>query len=107
MKTAWTKLIRFEAEDGRILYGQPIVPADKEFDLGLTTSKDALKAYVVEGEDIFDTSGKTKVTSDEVAVKRILGPFAPADVPILRCVGLNYAKHSKVDALNIPTVYRS
>ncbi|MCJ1300620.1 hypothetical protein MMC08_003417 [Hypocenomyce scalaris] len=94
MKVAWQRLIRFVATDGRILHGEPILPSP-EFDIGKVTEKDALKAKVIEGADLYDTTGATKVTSEVVTVKRLLGPLTPADVPIIRCVGLNYAKHIK------------
>ncbi len=93
MKVAWERLIRFVATDGRTLFGQPILPTP-DFDLGETTEETQLKANVIQGE-IYDTTGATKVTDEVVTVKKLLGPLAPSDVPILRCVGLNYAKHSK------------
>ncbi|KAG7284640.1 hypothetical protein NEMBOFW57_009248 [Staphylotrichum longicolle] len=91
MKVAWERLIRFVATDGRTLYGEPILPSP-EFDLGNTTAETKLKAKIIQG-DIYDTTGSTKVTDEVVTVKTLLGPLAPSDVPILRCVGLNYAKH--------------
>ncbi|EXJ74243.1 uncharacterized protein A1O5_02539 [Cladophialophora psammophila CBS 110553] len=94
MKLPWTRLIRFVATDGRLLRGEPILPSE-EFDLGNVTEADQLKAKVIVGDDIFDTTGKTKVTDEVVTVKKILGPLAREEVPILRCVGLNYAKHIK------------
>lgn len=92
MSIAWERLIRFVAEDGRILRGEPILPTP-DFDLGTTTEETKLQAKVIQGEDIYDTTGKTVVTDEVVTVKKLLGPLAQADVPILRCVGLNYAKH--------------
>jgi hypothetical protein len=93
MKVPWQRLIRFEATDGRVLYGEPILPSP-EFDLREVTEKDRLKAKVIEGNDLFDTSGKTKVSDETVTVKKLLGPLAQSDVPTVRCIGLNYAKHS-------------
>lgn len=92
MKLVWTRLIRFLAPDGRVLYGEPILPSP-DFDIGLAEPRQ-LRAKVLEGEDIFDVSGKTRVTDEVVDVERVLGPLRQGDVPILRCVGLNYAKHS-------------
>jgi hypothetical protein len=89
----WKRLIRFVATDGRVLHGEPILPSP-EFDLGQTTAAAMLKAKVITGDDIYDTSGNTRVTDEVVTIKHLLGPLAQADVPILRCVGLNYAKHS-------------
>jgi hypothetical protein len=90
----WHRLIRFVATDGRILRGEPILPT-ANFDLGNTTAETKLQAKVIVGADIYDTTGKTKVTNEIVTAKELLGPLAQEDVPILRCVGLNYAKHSK------------
>jgi hypothetical protein len=94
MKLPWKRLIRFEASDGRILRGEPILPI-KDFDLGFVKESDGLEAKVIIGDDIYDTSGKTVVSKEVAKVKRVLGPLAQEDVPILRCVGLNYAKHSQ------------
>ncbi|KAJ5662858.1 hypothetical protein N7507_003589 [Penicillium longicatenatum] len=95
MSLPWKRLIRFEAVDGRILRGEPILPENKEIDLGFVTEADQLKAKVLVGDDIYDTTGRTKLTAEMVLVKKILSPLAQSDVPILRCVGLNYAKHIK------------
>ncbi|KAF9691705.1 hypothetical protein EKO04_010192 [Ascochyta lentis] len=94
MRVAWTRLIRFVATDGRILRGEPILPSP-DFDLGHTTEKTKLQARVIVGDDIYDTTGKTKVSDEIVQVKKLLGPLAPPEVPILRCVGLNYLTHIK------------
>ena len=94
MKLPWKRLIRFEAADGRILRGEPIL-ATEDFDLGFVKESDRLEAKVITGDDILDTSGKTQVSGEVVQVKKLLGPLAQGDVPILRCVGLNYAKHSQ------------
>jgi hypothetical protein len=90
----WDRLIRFIATDGRILRGEPILPV-QGFDVGSTTPETKLRAKVIIGDDIYDNTGRTRVSSEIVEVKQILGPLAQEDVPILRCVGLNYAKHSK------------
>lgn len=94
MSLPWKRLIRFIATDGRTLRGEPILPTPTT-DLGFITEANELQARVIEGEDIFDTTGKTRVTDEIVTVRTILGPLAQEEVPILRCVGLNYAKHSK------------
>jgi 2-keto-4-pentenoate hydratase/2-oxohepta-3-ene-1,7-dioic acid hydratase in catechol pathway len=89
----WQRLIRFVATDGRILRGEPILP-HHNFDLGTTNAGTKLQAKIIVGDDIYDITGKTKVTDEIATVKELLGPLAQEDVPILRCVGLNYAKHS-------------
>ncbi len=94
MKVVWQRLIRFVATDGRILRGEPVLPSPN-FDIGSTTEETKLKAKVIVGDDIYDTTGETKVTEEVVTVKKLLGPLAQNEVPVLRCVGLNYAKHSQ------------
>ena len=102
MKVAWQILIRFVSTDDKILYGEPILPSP-DFDLGKVTEKDELKAKIIEGDDLYDLSGKTTVSNDIATVKRMLGPLAESDVPIVRCIGLNYAKHSTYD---VPVIFR-
>lgn len=94
MTLPWRRLIRFIAADGRTLRGEPILPTPTT-DLGFITEVQKLQTYVLEGDDIYDTTGKTRVTDEIVTVKTILGPLTQSDVPILRCVGLNYAKHGE------------
>ena len=89
----WSRLIRFESTDGRLLRGEPILPSP-DFDVGSTIEATKLQAKVIEGQDIYDTTGKTKVTDEIVTVKKLLGPLAQEDVPIVRCIGLNFLKHS-------------
>lgn len=94
MRVAWTRLIRFVSTDGRVLRGEPILP-DPNFDLGKTTEETNLQAKVILGNDIYDVNGKTQVSEEVVTVKKLLGPLTARDVDIVRCVGLNYSKHSK------------
>jgi hypothetical protein len=93
MRVAWSRLIRFVATDGRILRGEPILPTP-DFDLGKTTAETKLQARVIVGDNIYDDTGETKVSDEVVTVKKLLGPLTRDDVDILRCVGLNYARHS-------------
>lgn len=73
------------------------------FDLGTVTEGTQLKAQVITGEDMYDNTGKTNVTAEVVTVKRLLGPLAQNDVDIIRCVGLNYVKHSKCVSFQLST----
>lgn len=94
MLVPWNRLIRFVATDGRVLRGEPILPTP-DFDLGQTDERTNLQARVIIGDDIYDTTGKTRVSEEVVTVQTLLGPLEPNEVDILRCVGLNYATHSK------------
>lgn len=91
---AWTRLIRFRAANGSIYNGEPIVPSDsKTTDVAELYNAGSLKAKVISGDDVFADSAK--VTDQVEEVKELLGPLTPEQVPIIRCVGLNYMKHSK------------
>ena len=92
MNLPWKRLIRFQSLDGRILRGEPLVAAD--VDIGFITAADEVQARVLSGDDIYDTTGRTRLTDEVVDVETVLAPLDKKEVPILRCVGLNYAKHS-------------
>ena len=95
MQLPWKRLIRFVSTDGRTLRGEPILPSN-DFDLGSATEETRLQAKVISGDDIYNTFGGTKVTNEVVTVKKLLGPLTPGEAPLLRCTGLNYAKHSMI-----------
>ena len=95
MQLPWKRLIRFVSTDGRTIRGEPILPSE-DFDLGSATEETRLQAKVISGDDIYNTSGETKVTDEVVTVEKLLGPLTPGEVPLLRCIGLNYAKHSMI-----------
>jgi hypothetical protein len=101
MAPNWNRLIRFVATDGRELRGEPILPSP-DFDVGTTTAETSLKAKVISvaNGDIFDAA--TKVTDEIVTVKELLGPVTQAEVPIIRCIGLNFIKHSKLTLPPLP-----
>ncbi|KAG9187695.1 fumarylacetoacetate hydrolase family protein-like protein [Alternaria panax] len=101
MAPNWDRLIRFIATDGRELRGQPILPS-ADFDVGTTTEETGLKAKVIDvkNNDIFDTA--TKVTDEEVTVKKLLGPVTVDEVPIIRCIGLNFIKHIQEGGRTLP-----
>ncbi|KAL1593635.1 hypothetical protein SLS59_009149 [Nothophoma quercina] len=101
MAPNWDRLIRFIATDGRELRGQPILPSP-DFDVGTTTESTGLKAKVISvaNGDVFDPA--TKVTDEEVTVKKLLGPVTVDEVPIIRCIGLNFIKHIQEGGRTLP-----
>jgi len=101
MAPNWDRLIRFIAADGRELRGQPILPSP-DFDVGTTTEETKLQANViaVKNNDIFDPS--TQVTDEVVTVKKLLGPLTQDEVPIIRCIGLNFIKHIQEGGRTLP-----
>ena len=88
------RLIRFLAKDGKVYYGDAILPRP-----GITDLAKAQRAKVISG-DIF---GHHQVTSQEVEVAQLLSPLAPKDVGTVRCLGLNYADHAKESNMPIPS----
>lgn len=92
--TAWTRLIRYvSAKDGSIKYGEPIISSsDSKYpDIDALAQAGGLKVKVLSGSSPI----LAKATGEEDEVKSLLGPLEPKDVPIVRCVGLNYKTHSK------------
>jgi hypothetical protein len=84
-------LIRFIGLDGKVHYGQPIVPSERA-DVGKLEGE--LTAKLIEGNNVF--SDDCTVTDKVLQVKKLLGPLTRYDVPTTRCIGLNYVKHSKI-----------
>ncbi|KAM0418495.1 hypothetical protein ACHAPD_004854 [Fusarium lateritium] len=84
---AWSRLIRFLDDQDQIHLGDAV--AESAQDLTNLLEAGNLIANELVGTELFDT----KPTGKTVKVKKLLGPLTPRDVPIIRCVGLNYAKH--------------
>jgi hypothetical protein len=91
--TAWKRLVRYvSAQDGSIKYGEPIVPPNEKYpDIDALAQYNSLRVRVLAGDSFISA----KPTGEEDEVKQLLGPLTPKDVPIVRCVGLNYRTHSK------------
>lgn len=85
----WDRLIRYVSDlDGITRYGEPIV--DSSSDIDALARSGALKVRVLDGD-----SAITAVRTDrEDTVRRLLGPLTPGEVPVVRCIGLNYKTHS-------------
>ena len=86
---AWTRLIKFESE-GAIHYGEPVITDSKDLVSQLESGK--LCANVYPGDSFHSLSTSS---SERKKVDRILSLLDPRDVPIIKCVGLNYRKHSE------------
>ncbi|TVY24326.1 Fumarylacetoacetate hydrolase domain-containing protein 2-like protein [Lachnellula hyalina] len=94
---AWTHLVRFIAEeDAQIHFGN--VDASKYPDVGLSLFKgEKVAANLINGSAFSGT-----VTEKVVHIKQLLSPLAASDVPIIRCMGLNYRDHAKEANMAIP-----
>ncbi|KAI0195458.1 fumarylacetoacetate hydrolase [Astrocystis sublimbata] len=89
---AFSRLVRFLARNGKVYYGDAILPK------GVTDIAQTKKAKIVVG-DIF---GKHEVTDQVADVRLLLAPLALEDVRTVRCLGLNYELHAKESGLPIP-----
>jgi hypothetical protein len=85
----WQRLIRFEDESGHERFGDPCI--DHADDLYPSLPKKELLAHVYDGGGPFELSK----TGEKCVVKGLLRVLEPTDVPIIKCIGLNYMKHSK------------
>lgn len=86
----FSRLIRFRDEKGTECFGEPVIDsADELLDL---CEKRKLVATVLEGDGPFDMTSSSSVQKQVVEILPIL---SPSDVPLVRCIGLNYIKHSK------------
>lgn len=88
--TAWDRLVRYvSAKDGKVRYGEPIV-SDSKPDIDQLAQDGKLEVTVLDGPNPL----QAKPTGEQDQVKQLLGPLTPKDVPLIRCIGLNYKTHS-------------
>jgi hypothetical protein len=85
---AWSRIIRFLNDEDKIVFGEPDIKTTTE--LVEKCQAKTLYASELEGNSPFALSP----TGRNVHVQQLLEVLTPADVPIVRCIGLNYMKHS-------------
>lgn len=92
MAPVWNRLIRFVDPDNNIRYGEPIVDdTNPELTVDKLLENGSLNAKLIEG-DVF--SSEAKVTDQVIKVSKLLAPLSRDQIPIIKCVGLNYKAHS-------------
>ncbi|TPX16935.1 uncharacterized protein E0L32_003497 [Thyridium curvatum] len=84
---SWNRLIRFADDNGNETFGEPCISNEGE----LTSLLEQGQLYAVEYKGASPVSATAK--GDKIHVKKLLPILRPADVPIIRCIGLNYIKH--------------
>lgn len=90
MSTAtWNRLIRFVDDSGKETFGEPIIESEKDLEQRLASND--LYATELKGPSPFSSLTK----GDKIKVKSLSNILRSSDVPIIRCIGLNYTKHSK------------
>ncbi|KAI9809864.1 MAG: hypothetical protein M1825_000297 [Sarcosagium campestre] len=75
----FTRLVRFLAKNGKVYYGDAILPP------GVSDIAKITHARVIQG-DIFGNYRE---------VRLLLAPLAKEDIKTVRCLGLNYEQHAK------------
>jgi len=95
---AWDRLVRYvSASDGAVKYGQPILDSPVA-DVAALAKEGKLEVHVAEGSSPL----AARPGSQKDQVKSLLGPFRVEDVPIIRCIGLNYKTHIKETGRPLP-----
>ena len=92
----WKRLVRYTpaGDSTRVCYGDPILK-DDSLDVGDLADNGELEVEVLEGDDPLSS----RPTGRRDKVGRLLGPLEPKDVPLVRCIGLNYKSHSTCSGL--------
>ncbi len=97
----WTRLIRFtttttdSSSSEEILFGEPIGSTSSLKDIGALADAGNLEAKVIEVDASGPLSSSARVTDRVVKVGKLLGPLGMNDVTDIKCIGLNYKKHSE------------
>jgi hypothetical protein len=90
-QVSWDRLVRYVTKDGQqIRYGQPCLKHDQADQVAQLADQGRLRVLVFEGSDPFSASP----SNETEVVGKLLGPLEPRNVPIIRCIGLNYKTHS-------------
>lgn len=91
MSVKWSRLVRYVSSDGSIKYGEPISPSGSDREIGALLNTEDFSVKVFEGDNALDASPTEQIET----VGRLLGPLSSREVPIIRCIGLNYKTHSR------------
>jgi hypothetical protein len=101
----WSRLIRFvpEGRDETPVYGEPV--GDDLSDIGALADAGKLSAKLVEPGREGPLAQSARITDNVVKVQRLLGPLGPDDCTDIKCIGLNFRKHSKAEARRTRNLY--
>ncbi|KAJ4153808.1 hypothetical protein LMH87_010280 [Akanthomyces muscarius] len=93
---SWSRLVRFQAADGAERLGDLLV--EDEQDLANKLQNNDLQAVELQGANLFGPLTR----GNAVGVQKLLPVLRKSDVPIIRCIGLNYMKHIQEGGRNPP-----
>ncbi len=99
--SSFGRLIRFADAAGKARFGEPNVSSLAAFEEAV--AQGTLEATVFEGTSISNVTP----TSEVAKVAQVLPLLTADDVPIVKCVGLNYIKHSKPPPNTTPNIPKS
>ncbi|KAJ6440030.1 fumarylacetoacetate hydrolase domain-containing protein [Purpureocillium lavendulum] len=85
---SWSRLVRFVDSTGRETLGEPILPDDQELEDWLASDE----RWTVELQGSSSPVGPL-TRGEKIQVKELRPVVRQSDVPIIRCIGLNYMKH--------------
>ncbi|KAK5189969.1 hypothetical protein LTR92_010195 [Exophiala xenobiotica] len=85
---SFSRLIRFRADDGNVYFGEPEIAGGDQLEREL--GQKTLFATVLNGTSPFDLSPGS---GEHKQVEQILPILEAHDVPLVKCIGLNYFKH--------------
>ncbi|KAH8884981.1 5-carboxymethyl-2-hydroxymuconate isomerase [Thozetella sp. PMI_491] len=88
---SWTHLIRFIAKEDRLIHLGQLVDTSGDVRISVLDGQE-VKAYLINGT-IFNGD----VTNTIYTVERLLSPVSMEDCNYIRCLGLNYHDHAKVN----------
>lgn len=89
----WSRLVRYVGQDGLIKYGEPSLENEDADDIASLAKNGKLEVRICSGSNALSAQPTDAVEK----VQTLLGPLSPSEVPIIRCIGLNYKTHSKFD----------
>ena len=91
----WSHLIRFKSGK-HVFYGDAVFPHGADpTDVVSIAQEGGLQAVVISGDgDPVSIASSAKRTGTVLPVEQLLSPLTKEQVPIIRCIGLNYMKHS-------------
>lgn len=91
---AWSRLIRFTSSDVEgVQYGEPV--ASDYVDIGKLADDGKLRAKIIAFDRTGPLSETARVTDREVSVNNLLGPLGLDTCTDIKCIGLNYKRHSQ------------
>ncbi|KAH7069575.1 hypothetical protein BKA63DRAFT_476372 [Paraphoma chrysanthemicola] len=97
----WDRLVRYipEGEGSHVRYGEPLIDEKDADNVAQLAEAGKLQVRVLEGDDALSA----KRTDKTEKAGKLLGPLRQSEVPIIRCIGLNYTTHILETGRALPT----